>query len=101
MNLLLLFLVGVLSANGIPHFIHGISGRKFPTPFAKPPGRGLSSSVLNVIWGLFNLLVAIAVYTLSDGLILGLNAGFITFVVGFALTSIGLSIAFQYAKREH
>ncbi|MGB6988575.1 MAG: hypothetical protein WBD89_05015, partial [Candidatus Sulfotelmatobacter sp.] len=27
-------------------------------PFASPPGVGLSSSMVNVVWGLFNLAVA-------------------------------------------
>jgi hypothetical protein len=29
-------------------------GRPFQTPFAKPPGKGLSSSATNVVWGFFN-----------------------------------------------
>ena len=33
-------------------------GRPFPSPFAKPPGRGLSSPSVNVLWGLFNFVVA-------------------------------------------
>jgi hypothetical protein len=32
-------------------------GRPFQTPFAKPPGQGLSSSTVNVCWGLFNALI--------------------------------------------
>ncbi|MGA2350981.1 MAG: hypothetical protein ABSF70_11145, partial [Terracidiphilus sp.] len=27
-------------------------------PFASPPGKGLSSSTVNVLWGFFNLAVA-------------------------------------------
>ena len=27
------------------------------SPFASPPGEGLSSSTVNVLWGLFNLVV--------------------------------------------
>jgi|SRR5580692_4599214 hypothetical protein len=42
-------------ANRLPHIGNRICGRPFPTPFAKPPGRGLSSSTANVLWGLFNL----------------------------------------------
>jgi hypothetical protein len=38
--------------------VNGISGRAFQSPFAKPPGQGLSSSVVNVLWGFFNLAVA-------------------------------------------
>jgi hypothetical protein len=52
------FFGGAFLANTLPHLINGISGRKFQTPFAKPPGQGLSSSTVNVLWGIFNLAVA-------------------------------------------
>jgi hypothetical protein len=32
-------------------------GRPFQSPFAKPPGHGLSSSTVNVLWGFCNLAV--------------------------------------------
>ena len=48
---ILAFFAGVFLVNSLPHFINGISGNHFPTPFANPPGKGLSSSTLNVIWG--------------------------------------------------
>jgi hypothetical protein len=32
-------------------------GHPFQSPFAKPPGEGLSSSTVNVLWGFFNLVV--------------------------------------------
>ena len=51
------FFGGAFLANALAHFISGICGRPFPTPFASPPGKGLSSPILNVIWGTFNLLV--------------------------------------------
>ncbi|HXF09126.1 MAG TPA: hypothetical protein VNK45_11530 [Candidatus Acidoferrales bacterium] len=54
--LLVRFLAGLFLANGIPHFIHGMSGRPFPTPFAHPPGVGDSSPVTNVLWGFANFL---------------------------------------------
>jgi hypothetical protein len=49
------FFAGIFLANVVPHFVHGISGDRFPTPFAHPPGRGLSSPTVNVIWALLNL----------------------------------------------
>jgi hypothetical protein len=52
------FFGGAFLANAIPHFGCGISGRPFQSPFAKPPGKGLSSSTVNVLWGFFNLIVA-------------------------------------------
>jgi hypothetical protein len=52
------FFGGAFLANSLPHLGNGISGHAFQSPFATPPGEGLSSSVVNVLWGLFNLLVA-------------------------------------------
>jgi hypothetical protein len=56
-NYIACFSAGMFLANFVPHFVHGISGDRFPTPFAHPPGKGLSSSTLNVVWALFNLVV--------------------------------------------
>jgi hypothetical protein len=44
-------------ANALPHLGAGMSGHAFQSPFASPPGEGLSSSTVNVLWGLFNLAV--------------------------------------------
>ncbi len=51
------FFGGAFLTNAIPHLVHGLSGKPFQSPFAKPPGKGLSSSTVNVLWGFFNLLV--------------------------------------------
>jgi hypothetical protein len=51
------FFGGVFTANSIPHFVAGAMGRPFQSPFAKPPGKGLSSSTVNVIWGFFNAVI--------------------------------------------
>ena len=55
------FFAGAFSANFVPHFVSGVLGRTFPTPFATPPFRGPSSSRVNALYGLCNLAVA---YTL-------------------------------------
>jgi uncharacterized membrane protein YkvI len=52
------FFGGIFLANAIPHLVSGQMGRPFQSPFAKPPGKGLSSSRVNVLWGSFNLVVA-------------------------------------------
>ena len=52
---LLEFLSGALLANGVPHFVQGVSGNPFQSPFAKPPGVGESSPLSNVLWGFANL----------------------------------------------
>jgi hypothetical protein len=51
------FVGGVFLANAVPHFVNGISGRPFPSPFSSPAGRGESSPVVNVVWGAFNTAV--------------------------------------------
>jgi len=52
---------GAFAANAIPHCVSGMMGRSFQSPFAKPPGQGLSSATVNVVWGFFN---AVAGYLL-------------------------------------
>ena len=42
---------GAFLTNAVPHFVSGMMGRPFQSPFAKPPGEGLSSSTVNVLWG--------------------------------------------------
>jgi hypothetical protein len=51
---------GAFLANAIPHFVSGMMGRPFQSPFAKPSGVGLSSSTVNVLWGFGNFVVAYA-----------------------------------------
>src|ERR1017187_10583802 len=55
LHLVSYFFGGTFLANAIPHFVSGMMGRPFQTPFAKPPGKGLSSSTVNVLWGAFNI----------------------------------------------
>jgi hypothetical protein len=59
------FAGGLVLTNGLPHFLHGMSGDRFQSPFADPPGKGLSSPTINVVWGFANLVagyVLIVVY---------------------------------------
>ena len=53
------FIAGAILANGVPHFVQGVCGNKFQTPFASPPGIGESSAIVNVVWGWLNFLVGI------------------------------------------
>ncbi len=56
-HLLAYFFGGAFLANAVPHWISGVQGRAFQSPFAKPPGEGLSSARVNVLWGFLNLAV--------------------------------------------
>ena len=51
------FFGGVFLVNSIPHFTNGVSGRRLPTAFASPLGKGQSSPTVNVLWGTLNLAI--------------------------------------------
>jgi hypothetical protein len=58
LHLMSYFFGGMFLANSVPHFVAGIMGKPFQTPFAKPPGKGLSSSTVNILWAFANLVLA-------------------------------------------
>ena len=88
------FFAGAFLTNVVPHFVNGISGNAFPTPFANPPGKGLSSPLTNVLWALFNLLVGYLLFRVSR-----INSksklGLFIFFAGIILISIMSSITFM------
>lgn len=51
------FFGGAFLMNAVPHLVSGATGHAFQSPFASPPGQGLSSAIVNVLWGFFNLVV--------------------------------------------
>jgi hypothetical protein len=51
------FFGGVFMTNAVPHLVSGMMGKPFQSPFAKPPGQGLSSSTVNVLWGFLNVVI--------------------------------------------
>jgi hypothetical protein len=52
------FFGGLFLGNAVPHYVSGVTGKPFQSPFAKPPGRGLSSAIVNVLWGFSNVVIA-------------------------------------------
>lgn len=98
-NYLAAFFAGAFFANTVPHFVHGISGNKFPTPFAKPPGVGLSSPTINVIWALFNLVAGYLLFTASKT-DQAHPLSLLLLFAGVAFLAIWLSIGFQKKQRE-
>jgi hypothetical protein len=49
---------GAFLANAVPHLVAGLQGKPFQSPFAHPPGQGLSTSRTNALWGAANAVVA-------------------------------------------
>ena len=82
------FFGGTFLANAIPHFGMGISGHAFQSPFATPPGVGLSSSTVNVLWGLFNLLIGYLLVCRVGKFELRKNSHIITLGAGIILCSL-------------
>ena len=91
------FFAGMFLTNVVPHFVHGISGDRFPTPFAHPPGKGLSSPLVNVLWALLNLVVGYILYRVGK-VSSGNVAALVIFFAGIAAISIPASVSF--AKKE-
>jgi hypothetical protein len=86
------FLAGALFANSIPHFVQGVCGNKFQSPFASPPGRGETSAIVNVVWGWLNFVIggALVLYFFPPlpppfGLCMALAIG--ALVMGLSLAS--------------
>jgi hypothetical protein len=88
------FFAGLFLANFVPHFINGISGNPFPTPFANPPGKGLSSPTVNVLWALFNLLVGYLLLRFSKTNTQN-KISMIVFFIGVVVMSVMLSYVFM------
>ena len=92
-NYVACFFAGYFLANVVPHFVHGISGNRFPTPFARPIGKALSSPTVNVLWALVNLIVGYVL--LRAGKASPENAG--TLLACFAgIAAIGLILSFRF-----
>lgn len=91
-NFIACFFMGMFLVNSLPHFIHGISGDFFPTPFANPPGKGLSSPQLNILWAFINMIICYLLFRASKISITNIWT-IILFVLGFVVMSIRLSYA--------
>jgi hypothetical protein len=92
------FFAGAFLLNAIPHLVKGVCGDKFPTPFAKPPGKGLSSAPVNTVWALFNLAIGILLWHVSRPC--SSHALMAAFAAGFVLLAVQMSVHFQNKDKE-
>ena len=93
------FFAGAFLANVVPHFVNGISGDRFPTPFARPPGKGLSSPTVNVCWALLNLFIGYVLFRVGKVSSVETLA-LVVFFAGIAAMSMLLSVRFAQKQTE-
>ncbi len=96
---LMCFFGGTFVANFVPHFVRGITGTQFPTPFANPPGRGMSPPAVNVLWALVNLIGGILLLEFGEFSV-GMWQLLVTAFLGFALMALLLSRVFDTREME-
>jgi hypothetical protein len=90
------FFGGAFLSNAIPHLVSGMMGYPFQSPFAKPPGQGLSSSTVNVVWGIFNLALAyLLICHVGD---FNLHSIVHTAILGLGFLLLGLMSARHFGK---
>lgn len=90
-----LFFSGVLLCNSIPHLTAGLRGEIFPTPFAKPRGKGPSSPLVNFLWGALNFGLG-SILLSTHPVQVGFNVDFAT--VGVGAVAIGVYLALHFGK---
>ncbi len=95
-HLVAYFFGGAFLANAVPHVVSGMLGRAFQSPFAKPPGEGLSSSMVNVAWGFFNLVLSYVLLVRVGHFDMGSTVDVVMAAVGALL--IGLFSARHFGK---
>src|SRR5580700_7771763 len=91
LHLVSYFFGGIFLANAIPHFVSGLMGQPFQSPFAKPPGQGLSSATVNVLWGFFNAVVGYLLVAHVGSFHPRATSHILAFGLGALLTSISLA----------
>ncbi len=90
------FFGGAFLVNAIPHFVSGVTGRPFPSPFASPPGKGLSSPIVNVLWGAFN--AAIAYFLVFRVGTFDLRSARLVLIVGLGGLLMGIQLASWFGR---
>ncbi|MBO0474822.1 hypothetical protein IGL98_002444 [Enterococcus sp. DIV0840] len=91
MALILYLLLGIIFANGIPHFVKGITAQEWDVPWEKP-----AKATTNVLWGVTNWLITVLLWAIFEPVLTIL--GVIMFFIGMAIT--GYLLALHWSKKE-
>lgn len=92
------FIAGFCAVNFIPHLVAGISGEKFQSPFASPPGVGESSAVVNFLWGMANIGFCYGLLSWVPSFDFGNSTHLGVFVAGAVLLGAPLSMYFANVR---
>lgn len=99
-TLLIHFFAAMFFINALPHFINGLSGRSFPSPFASPPGKGESPAHINILWASINFAIS-SLLIWQDPDFFVLNApNVVALILGALSTAFMLSFWFGALYRE-
>lgn len=93
MDYVAIFFAGAFLCNSVPHLVAGLQGAPFQTPFAKPSGVGLSSPLVNFLWGMFNLIIG-ALLLSAFPVEIGLTPRFATLIAGIFAMGIFSAVHF-------
>jgi hypothetical protein len=96
LHLVSYFFGGAFLVNAVPHFVSGVMGEPFQSPFARPPGQGLSSSTVNVLWGFFNIVVGYVLVCRVGDFGLKITGDVVAF--GLGILAMGLLAARQFGR---
>jgi hypothetical protein len=88
------FFGGAFLANCLPHLGNGISGTRLPEPLRVTTREGLSSSTVNVLWGLFNLAVGCLLVCRVGDFSLRKTQHLLVLAAGILIMSLMLAHAF-------
>jgi len=94
------FVSGLFLTNGVPHFVQGVSGHRFQSPFGSPPGVGESSPLSNALWGFANLAVGFVLFGFFRPQGPEAAFGWILMGLGALLAAIGLATHFGKVRSK-
>ena len=89
------FIAAAFLTNGMPHFVNGVSGRPFRTPFARLQGAKLGSPTANVVWGWVNFLIAFLLFANIGPLYIGTPGDTVFVAAGVLVTGVLLARIFE------
>ncbi len=90
------FFAGVFLVNGIPHLVNGVSGRRFQSPFASPPGIGESPALVNALWGFANVVIGYALLAGVGAFAFGLSLD--ALAVGLGALAMAVALAWHFGR---